>query len=157
MMDVLPWILFLAVVAAVVGFFAGRLSLRASPPAPKGSAGGTTTGMAKALEGNRTANASPLAVARAGAASTPVVAAKSLSAAPRDNMSAIPANLLQQAKSWGYQLQNLDVARAAASPFDLLVVDYAREEADARAWKPAEIERLKAKPDGGRRIVVAYC
>ncbi len=63
---------------------------------------------------------------------------------------------LANVKSWGYQLQHLDIARAAISPFDLLVVDYAKDGSDDTALKPAEIERMKRKPDGSRRLVIAY-
>lgn len=66
------------------------------------------------------------------------------------------APVLKDVKSWGYQLQNLDVRRAAASPFDLLVIDYSKDGGDEGALKPAEMERLKVKPDGGRRLVLAY-
>lgn len=59
-------------------------------------------------------------------------------------------------RSWGYQLQSLDVARAAASPFDLLVVDPAKDGSDESALTPAELDRLKRKPDGSRRLVLAY-
>ncbi len=58
--------------------------------------------------------------------------------------------------SWGYQLQNLDIAHAAASPFDLLVIDPAKDGSDDSALTPAELSRLKRKPDGSRRLVVAY-
>ncbi len=68
-----------------------------------------------------------------------------------------PASRLAHATSWGYQLQNLNLKRAEASPFDVLVIDYAKDGSDESALKPAEIERLKVKPDGGRRIVLAYC
>ncbi len=63
---------------------------------------------------------------------------------------------LSEVSSWGYQLQNLDIARAAASPFDLLVIDYTKDGSEETRLKPAEIERLKRKPDGSRRIVLAY-
>ena len=63
---------------------------------------------------------------------------------------------LGAARSWGYQLQGLNVARAAASSFDILVVDYAKDGSDDTALKPAEVARLQQKPDGGRRIVLAY-
>jgi len=63
---------------------------------------------------------------------------------------------LGDVRSWGYQLQNLDVARAAASPFDLLVVDYTKDGSEETRLTPAEVERLKRKPDGGRRLVLAY-
>ena len=70
------------------------------------------------------------------------------------NARARPA--LAAATSWGYQLQNLDIARAAASPFDLLVVDYAKDGADDTAITAAEMARLRTHPDGRRRLVVAY-
>ena len=63
---------------------------------------------------------------------------------------------LSAVRSWGYQLQNLDLARAAASPFDLLVVDYTRDGSEETRLSAAEIERMKRKPDGSRRIVLAY-
>jgi cysteinyl-tRNA synthetase len=58
--------------------------------------------------------------------------------------------------SWGYQLQNLDIAHAASSPFDLLVIDPAKNGDDDSALTPAEVNRLKRKPDGSRRLVLAY-
>jgi len=69
---------------------------------------------------------------------------------------ASPLASLQVAQSWGYQLQDLDIRRAAASPFDLLVIDYAKDGTDDTALSPTEIERLKQKPDGSRRLVLAY-
>ena len=63
---------------------------------------------------------------------------------------------LAAVKTWGYQLQNLDIAMAAASPFDLLVVDYTKSGSEETRLTIAEIERMKRKPDGGRRIVLAY-
>lgn len=67
-----------------------------------------------------------------------------------------PVPSLSSAASWGYQLQDLDVSRAASSSFDLLVVDYARDGTDDTALTPAEIARLQIKPDGGRRVLLAY-
>lgn len=63
---------------------------------------------------------------------------------------------LGDVRSWGYQLQDLDLARAEASPFDLLVIDYTKDGDEGTRLKPAEIERLKRKPDGSRRLVLAY-
>lgn len=58
--------------------------------------------------------------------------------------------------SWSYQLQGLDVAAAARSPYDLLVVD----EALGSQMRPEErqqaVKLLKTKPDGSRRLVLAY-
>ena len=59
-------------------------------------------------------------------------------------------------KSWGYQLQDLDLAVAARSPFDLLVIDTTRDGSDDTALTAADLARLKRKPDGSRRRVLAY-
>lgn len=67
-----------------------------------------------------------------------------------------PARPLAAVASWGYQLQNLKIREAAASPFDLLVVDTTRDGDEATALTPADIARLRRKPDGTRRIVLAY-
>ena len=61
------------------------------------------------------------------------------------------------AKSWGYQLNGMSVETAAASPYDLLVVDATTGLASGKPFTRAEVERLKRKPDGSRRIVVSYC
>lgn len=66
------------------------------------------------------------------------------------------ARRLAAVRSWGYQLQNLKVAAAAASDFDLLVIDYARDGSDSTALKPRDLERLKRRPGGGERLVYAY-
>ncbi len=71
-------------------------------------------------------------------------------------------NPFLQAKSWAYQLNNLgpeQQARIAASPYDLVVIDYARSAAGDRIETPLtreEVERMKVKPDGGRRMIIAY-
>ena len=64
--------------------------------------------------------------------------------------------LLSAAKSWGYQLQDLDIGQATASPFDMLVIDYALDGDDDSALSPAQVARLKRKADGGRRLCLAY-
>ena len=63
---------------------------------------------------------------------------------------------LTDARSWGYQLQNLKVERASTSPFDLLVIDTTREGDEHTALTPADLARLQKKPDGSRRTVLAY-
>jgi cysteinyl-tRNA synthetase len=67
-----------------------------------------------------------------------------------------PARLLAAAKSWGYQLQKLDPDTLAASPYDMLVIDYSRDGKPARVLAPEEVDKIRVKPDGGRRIVLAY-
>jgi cysteinyl-tRNA synthetase len=44
----------------------------------------------------------------------------------------------------------------AGSPFDLVVVDYSRNGTESGRFARAEVERMRKKPDGGRRIVLAY-
>ena len=44
-----------------------------------------------------------------------------------------PARLLAAAKSWGYQLQKFDPDTLAASPYDMLVIEYSRDGKAARA------------------------
>jgi cysteinyl-tRNA synthetase, unknown class len=38
-----------------------------------------------------------------------------------------PARLLAASKSWGYQLRKFDPDTLAASPYDMLVIDYSRD------------------------------
>jgi len=63
---------------------------------------------------------------------------------------------LGSAKSWGYQLQNVDPDVLANAPYDVFVLDYSRDGTDAGALTPDDLKRLKTKPDGGRRIVLCY-
>ena len=71
-------------------------------------------------------------------------------------------NLLLDAKTWAFQLKNLgpdQQAKIAASPFDLVVIDSANFLPDDNReypLTPAELERMKKKPDGSRRLVIAY-
>ncbi len=190
MIEALPWIVFLAVVAAAVGYVAGRRSLQSSPPAAGGKGVGPSTRpdatlsdatrapfalpipnvtpqlvpkAARKLVPNAVANVvpAPVTVPVSGRSEGAPVANRSIAnpmgASAMSNPVSDPSGLLGQAKSWGYQLQNLNLKRAETSPFDVLVVDYAKDGSDESALKPAEIERLKTKPEGGRRIVLAYC
>ncbi|MEQ1653721.1 MAG: MJ1477/TM1410 family putative glycoside hydrolase [Hyphomicrobium sp.] len=61
-------------------------------------------------------------------------------------------------KTWAIQLRFLDRAALAASPFDLVVIDHApHPKKDIEIpFTHDEIAPLKHKPDGSRRIVLAY-
>ena len=59
-------------------------------------------------------------------------------------------------KNWGYQLQNGDAQTIANSPYDVVVIDYSRDSTAAGAFTTAELELMKKKPDGSRRIVLSY-
>lgn len=63
---------------------------------------------------------------------------------------------LADVRSWGYQLQNLNVKALAASPYDVLVIDYSRDGSGEGALTAGELVQLKTKPDGTQRRVLAY-
>lgn len=79
------------------------------------------------------------------ALATPAIAAER--ASPRD--------LLKAARSWGYQLQNVEAAKLQRTTFDVLVVDAGSGDGAWGLSRP-DVERLKTKPDGTRRLLVAY-
>lgn len=60
--------------------------------------------------------------------------------------------------SWAYQLQKLNPAVLAQSPYDMLVIDHApdRVESVEQFFRKADVAALKVKPDGSRRLVLAY-
>jgi cysteinyl-tRNA synthetase, unknown class len=59
---------------------------------------------------------------------------------------------LARANDWAYQLQDLDLAQARASAFDVLVTDPTRDGTDATAWTRDEVAQLR---EGGR-VALAY-
>jgi len=59
-------------------------------------------------------------------------------------------------QSWGYQLQQAKADLVAASDYDLMVIDYAREGSTDLAFSRAEMAMMQRKPDGSPRIVLAY-
>lgn len=66
------------------------------------------------------------------------------------------ARALTNAESWGYQLQRIKPEALAAIPYDVFVIDYSRDGTDEKALTAADVAALKRKPDGSRRIVLAY-
>lgn len=68
----------------------------------------------------------------------------------------VPAHVLGGIKNWAYQLQNADPQAIARTPYDLVVVDYTRNGDPDLPLKAADVQRMKKKPDGGRRLVLAY-
>jgi len=81
-------------------------------------------------------------------------------AAGRGDAKALEARLsrLAAVRSWGYQLRRLDVDHVAGAPLDLVVVDYARSRSRGveHVFTPDEVRRMQLRPEGGRRIVLAY-
>jgi cysteinyl-tRNA synthetase, unknown class len=77
---------------------------------------------------------------------------------PPADMSAAEAERLKRlasVKTWGYQLADATVEAMAASPYDLLVIDPRSGFGDKPLTK-AQVDRLKKKPDGSRRVVLSY-
>lgn len=93
---------------------------------------------------------SPLA---AGSAATPAdKTGKAVSTPSHDGLH----GLLARARSWSYQLQNHDLRQLRASTADILVIDD-QVGTDSRGRRtPAPVRQLRTKPDGSRRIVLAY-
>jgi len=56
-------------------------------------------------------------------------------------------------KSWRYQLQNLDPSQIARSGDDLAVVD---SDGEGGTLGADQVARMRRKPDGSRRLVLAY-
>lgn len=71
------------------------------------------------------------------------------------HLPAVRSEMLADLRSWGYQLQGLSITEAARSGHDLLVVDETLQGVGAARRSPA-LAALKRKPDGSRRIVLAY-
>lgn len=57
---------------------------------------------------------------------------------------------------WGAQYQDIDLDAVAASDLDLIVLEPSLDDYYMRFIQPADVERLRRKPDGGRRVVLAY-
>lgn len=66
------------------------------------------------------------------------------------------AGVIGSVKSWVYQLAGLDVTRAAASPYDLLVVYATTGVGDGGALQPSDFALLKRTSDDRRRLVVSH-
>lgn len=105
------------------------------------------------------ADRQPPLQARPSAAGLAPAPAKARPATPRLSEADARAERLAtigRVKSWGYQLSELDLARAKASPYDLLVVDATAGLRDSAGFTADEVASLKRKPDGSRRLVVSY-
>ncbi|MBS0242111.1 MAG: endo alpha-1,4 polygalactosaminidase [Proteobacteria bacterium] len=63
---------------------------------------------------------------------------------------------LSGVRRWGYQLQNPKVERLAASPHDLLVIDFSADGSGEAVFSKADVDRIRQRPNGGKRIVLAY-
>lgn len=61
-------------------------------------------------------------------------------------------------RNWGYWLSSFDVPGVAAAPHDLMVIDneLSADRSFEREFTPAEVERMKHRPDGSPRVLLAY-
>jgi cysteinyl-tRNA synthetase len=92
-----------------------------------------------------------------------VAAVACLLSSSADVLAQARENPFLKAKSWAFQLVNLgpaEQAKIAASPFDVVTIDSEMFEGegwrDGRPMRREEVERMKVKPDGSRRLVIAY-
>jgi cysteinyl-tRNA synthetase, unknown class len=64
--------------------------------------------------------------------------------------------LLAKVERWGCQYQNIDPNSIAASALDLVVVDPVIDGHSGQTAKPETVRMMQRKPDGDRRLVLAY-
>jgi cysteinyl-tRNA synthetase, unknown class len=60
--------------------------------------------------------------------------------------------------NWGYWLSSFEIARVAAAPHDLLVIDseISANRTFERQFRSEEVRRMKHRPDGSPRVLLAY-
>jgi cysteinyl-tRNA synthetase len=63
---------------------------------------------------------------------------------------------LAAVKNWSSQPHHLDIARVASSGVDLVVVDETLDGQQRSDTRAKALQQLKRKPDGGKRLVMAY-
>ena len=64
--------------------------------------------------------------------------------------------LLAKVESWGCQYQNIEPDRMAGTGLDLIVIDPVLDGGTGRMADQHDLEQLRSKPDGSRRLVLAY-
>jgi len=63
---------------------------------------------------------------------------------------------LNEAKSWAYQLQNVDPEEIRQSPYDVVVIDYGADQRNGSAFPREVVDLMRTRPDGRRRMIFAY-
>ena len=63
---------------------------------------------------------------------------------------------LQSVRRWGCQYQNIDLVELAASDLDLIAIEPSLDDDTRRSVTADQVEALKRKPDGSRRLVLGY-
>ena len=66
--------------------------------------------------------------------------------------------IIRDVKSWAVQYRRIDVFEVAASPYDMVVIDYRPDVLFGTEFpfSAADVKLMQRKPDGGRRLVIAY-
>lgn len=90
-------------------------------------------------------------LAAAGAAGVPGSASSRLAGVRRSARS-----MLANVRQWGCQYQKVDIDAVAASGLDMIVLDPSLDDDSGRMVTREECARLQVRPDGQRRIVLAY-
>ena len=78
------------------------------------------------------------------------------SARAQDTARASTKTQLSAATGWTYQLQGLDLELAVRDAADVLVIDHSMDGTAEQILAADDVEALKLKPDGSRRLVVSY-
>jgi len=83
---------------------------------------------------------------------------KSKTVAARKKVTArkVVRSRLTGVKTWAFQLQKISPNKIANSSVDLVVVDYSKDGTQRRAFRAADVRRMRKKPNGKRRVVLAY-
>jgi cysteinyl-tRNA synthetase len=71
-------------------------------------------------------------------------------------MPARVAPQLSEVRSWAFQLQNVDPLEIRLSPYDLVVIDYGFDRRNATAFPREVVDLMRTKPDGSKRLILAY-
>jgi cysteinyl-tRNA synthetase len=93
----------------------------------------------------------------AGMGTTPILVQGQAQSQP-DRSAAARRQQLDAVRNWGYWLSSFEVAGVAAAPHDLLVIDseVSADRSFERERTPAEVARMKRRPDGSPRVLLAY-
>jgi cysteinyl-tRNA synthetase len=66
------------------------------------------------------------------------------------------ASELSEVRSWAFQLQNVDPMEIKLSPYDVVVIDYGFDRRNATAFPREVVDLMRTKPDGKKRLILAY-
>lgn len=63
---------------------------------------------------------------------------------------------LSSARSWHYHLMDLELDTILKSDSDVVVTEFSSSQGNRHIWTKEEVEAMKRRPDGKRRIVLSY-